>query len=524
LNVKHKKLDENISHEDITLINYNTFPQLKKYLTHDVFGLLEVIQEFGTKVFNDLGIDITKCFTGASLSKKNFFKNYYDNSKPIYKLSDDNDKFIRDGYFGGRVECFKMGLINKAYYYDFTSLYPDVGRKYLPYGEPEVVKLNKCKKLDKSFFGFVKCLARTKNKKCIPKHAVIKNNRLIFPILENWTELSVFSEELDYEQYEYEFITGIKFKKGRIKQRFFNEGFRNKAISKKNGNPAMAQAYKIIINSGYGFWGLRTKDRDGVIICEPNSHVYMEYLNTDKLISLREHEDYMFCRIKKDLDVNDFNVGVAAAISSYARSKLHSLLTAVRKVGGEIYYCDTDSIICNINLNDFPEIKKKFQWDGNGEELGSLKNECDEYIEKIIKKEFPDKLGFTKEFRKNELQKIKDMEGGNNYFDNGILTGCKQYALQKTVKINNKLHIIEIVKCKGYSQKVDKLTFDDMLNLNKGNKMSQEQTQFRCPKSNYVSETKAFVIKSQKVVKSFRKTYSKGQIFQNHVLPFRIIS
>ena len=522
LNVKHKKLDETISHEDITLINYNTYPQLKKYLTHDVFGLLEVIQEFGTKVFNDLGIDITKCFTGASLSKKNFFKNYYDTSKPIYKLSSDNDKLIRDSYFGGRVECFKMGIINKAYYYDFTSLYPDVGRKNLPYGKPTVVKLKRCKKLDNSFFGFVECLVRTKNKKCIPKHALIKDDRLIFPIFDNWTKISVFSEELDYEQYEYEFITGVQFKKGRIKQRFFNEGFRNKALSKKNGNPAMAQAYKIIINSGYGFWGLRTKDRDGIIICEPNSHNYMGYLNSDKLISIREHNDYVFCRIKKDLDVSDFNVGIAAAISSYARSKLHSLLTAVRKAGGKIYYCDTDSIICNINLNDYPDIKKKFQWDGNGEELGSLKNECDEYIEKIIKKEYPDKLGFSKEFRKKELQRIKDIEGGNNYFDKGIITGCKQYALQKYIMVNNKLHIIEIVKCKGYSQKNDKLKFENMVSLNRGNKMSQQQTQFRCPKSNYVSETKAFVIKSQKVIKSFRKTYSKGQILQNHVLPFRI--
>ena len=74
--------------------------------------------------------------------------------------------------------------------------------------------------------------------------------------------MNLFSEELDFEEYDYEFITGIKFKKARFKQRFFNEGFVKKAEAKANNNPAMAQAYKIIINSGYGFWGLRTKDRD----------------------------------------------------------------------------------------------------------------------------------------------------------------------------------------------------------------------------------------------------------------------
>jgi hypothetical protein len=519
LKVPHQKLHETINHNDITLINYNTFPQLKTYLTHDVFGLLEVIQKFGKGVYDELGIDITNCFTGASLSKKNFFKNYYDTKFPIFKLSDDNDKFIRDSYFGGRVECFQMGEIDRCYYYDFTSLYPDVGRKYLPYGEPEIVKLNKATRLEKSFFGWVECLVRTKNRKHIPKHAVLKDDRLIFPIFENWTKINVFSEELDYEQYEYEFITGIKFKKARIKQKFFNDGFRNKAKSKAEGNPAMAQAYKIIINSGYGFWGLRTKDRDGVIICEPNSHEYMNYLNTDKLVSIREQGDYVLCRIKKDLDVCDFNVSIAAAISSYARSKLHNMLTEIRKVGGKIFYCDTDSVICNININDYPNIKKKFQWDGNGEELGSLKNECDEYIEKIVKKEHPE---FSKEQFKKEMKLLLEKENGNFYFDKGILTGCKQYALQKKINYNGKDHIIEIVKCKGYSQKDDKLKFSDMGNLNLGKKMKQKQTQFRCPKSNYVSETNAFIIKSKIVEKSFRKTYSKGQIFGKYVLPHRI--
>ncbi len=519
LKVPHQKLPETINHSDITLINYNTFPALKTYLTHDVFGLLEVIQKFGQGVYKDLGIDITNCYTGASLAKKNFFKNYYDTKFPVFKLSDDNDKFIRDSYFGGRVECFQMGEIDKCYYYDFTSLYPYVGRKYLPYGEPEIIKLNKAKKLDKSFFGWVECLVRTKNTKHIPKHAILKDDRLIFPIFENWTKINVFSEELDYEQYEYEFITGIKFKKNRIKQKFFNDGFRNKALAKAEGNPAMAQAYKIIINSGYGFWGLRTKERDGVIICEPNSHEYMTYLNTDKLVSIREQGDYVLCRIKKDLDVCDFNVSVAAAISSYARSKLHKMLTAIRNVGGKVYYCDTDSVICNININEYPNIKKKFQWDGDGTELGSLKNECDEYVKGIVKKEHPD---YTKEQINDEVAKLSAKENGNFYFDKGILTGCKQYALQKKINYNRKEHTIEIVKCKGYSQKDDKLKFSNMESLNSGIKMTQKQTQFRCPKSNYVSETHSFIIKSKVVEKSFRKTYTKGQIFGEYVLPHRI--
>ena len=120
--VQHQKLTETVNHNDITLANWGTFPQLAKYLTHDVFGLLEIIEKFGKGVFNDLGIDITNCFTGASLSKKNFFKNYYNNDFKIYTLDNETDKFIRDSYFGGRVECFKLGSITlKAFMPSHTT-------------------------------------------------------------------------------------------------------------------------------------------------------------------------------------------------------------------------------------------------------------------------------------------------------------------------------------------------------------------------------------------------------------------
>ena len=585
LKVEHQKLPETINHNHITLINYNDtnkIDAIKKYLDHDVLGLLEVVEIFGRGVFKDLGIDITACYTGASLSKKNFFKNYYDGLRyPVYTLTQEYDKFVRDGYFGGRVEVFKIGEIAKSYYYDFTSLYPDVGRNYLPYGEPinyiikaptaenhlsvetlnEINQRNKdndkwyvnegddCGKLPTDFFGWGKILVKTKDTKLIPKHAFLKGSRLVFPVFENWTEISLFSEELDYDQYDYKFLQLVKFKKAKFKKKFFDDGFMNKAKCKADGDLAMAQAYKIIINSGYGFWGLRTKGRDGVIICEKDSNEYMEYLNTDKLLGIREYKDYTICRVLKDLDIKDFNVAVASAISSYARVKLHTLLNDIRKVGGNIYYCDTDSVICSININEHPELKQKHQWDGDGSELGSLKNECDEKVDGLLKKLFPtvciNGVDTNKPKRKQIFDELVANENGNLSFDEGIITGCKQYALKKTIVVEGKEHVLEIVKLKGYSQRdtesdtyshsdlmkkeiptasktVNKLKYDDMAKMNLGVKISQEQTQFRCPKSNYVSETQAFNINSKKINKSFRRTYTKGQIFANGwVMPLR---
>ena len=280
----------------------------------------------------------------------------------------------------------------------------------------------------------------------------------------------------------------------------------------------MTQAYKIIVNSGYGFFGLSTRGRDGVVICEPNSHEYLQWLNTDRLININEDNGYMFCRVKKDLDVKDYNVGIAAAISSYARQKLHAIISEVKKVGGHVYYCDTDSLICNINIADYPHIQQMYQWDGDGSELGSLKNEADDYVQSLLGKLFPD----DKQKQKEVFKSLVEKENGNLSWDRGCFTGCKQYGLQKKLEIDGVIHTIETVKMKGFSQKGERLTYEDMVDVSRGGKKTQKQTQFRCPKSNYVSQTNSFVIKSQLVQKSFRRVYSKGQVFQGHVLPLRL--
>jgi hypothetical protein len=220
---------------------------------------------------------------------------------------------------------------------------------------------------------------------------------LTFPIFEQWTEIYCFSKEINYDQYCYQFIEGLKFKKATFMARLFTDCFEKKATCKKNEQAGMSLAWKKIANSSYGFWGLRTRERDGVEIYDSDDDAYLQYLNTERMVSMNEHNDgTMFCRVIKDLKIKDFNVGIASAIASYGRLRLCSAINAIKKVGGSVYYCDTDSIICDINLNDYPELKNEFQWDGNGTELGSLKNECHEEVEKALKNLYPDKDKVTK--------------------------------------------------------------------------------------------------------------------------------
>ena len=53
---------------------------------------------------------ITRLTTGAKLAKENFFLNYYDQrDAPLYKMSDEKDEFVRNGYSGSSTIFFGGG-------------------------------------------------------------------------------------------------------------------------------------------------------------------------------------------------------------------------------------------------------------------------------------------------------------------------------------------------------------------------------------------------------------------------------
>ncbi len=122
-------MTETVCHDDITLQNYMTFPEFKTYLSHDVKGLLESMLIFSKQIYDELKIDVTNCYTGASLAKSCFFRKYYNHKLyPVYTMSDKHDKFIRGGYFGGRVECFSLPVFIRQ---RVEGIYPTVSlRKY----------------------------------------------------------------------------------------------------------------------------------------------------------------------------------------------------------------------------------------------------------------------------------------------------------------------------------------------------------------------------------------------------------
>lgn len=541
-NVEHQKLDETVCHKDITLDNWHTFPQLRKYLEHDCRGLYEVLCKFGEMCYiaGNEKINIQDCLTAATFAKKNYMYNYYDQwNYPIYKESKEDDAYVRGGYFGGRNEIFVIPgtHIRNCYYDDFTSLYPAMCMKMLPYGKGVKRSDITLEEITSgAFFGFVRCMVRTIDFKRKPIHGVKdpKTKRLLFKQFKEWHELTLFSEEvkLGSEQcmYEYKIIDGLQYKKAPILAKIMDDCVKLKAAARAAGNDGQAGVYKIIANSVYGFWALNTHDREGLIIGEHHMVDARKYLNDDKLIGMSENGKYTTLRVLQDIDVKDTCISIAAAITSYSRLRLWELMDAIEKVGHEIYYCDTDSVISSCNVELYPHLMDEFKRDGTGKKLGSLKDESEELIDKHFTKKIRKQHKYkdtekTLPEHEREIKELIDMQTTRS-FDSGVIGGLKFYSLQKTMHNGDKA---EINKLKGGS--ASQLCHDDYIHTGEEcmhtfeclngcvcHTMHQKALQFKCGVSGYMDTANPYAIRVTTIPKTYRYAYTKGVVQADSVM------
>ena len=109
----------------------------------------------------------------------------------------------------------------------------------------------------------------------------------------------------------------------------FETEFQEKARYKSEGKKVMEWVENVIINSTYGFFGLRSKDRDGVDVFYKNDNSYFEQIEKDKVRNILQTKKYTLIRSERDL-----NVSVAAAITLYSRMKHYM---AIRNIENKKY-------------------------------------------------------------------------------------------------------------------------------------------------------------------------------------------
>lgn len=377
-------------------------PVYVKYLGYDVMSLYELLE----KLMDVAGItkeELVKRMSAASLARyilKHGFKGKVfqqeNSSKTDYELitlckawrseksirENFSNEFInyqmieekmREAYFGGRTEVFIPRIVKKpgrqinAYYADRNSMYPaEMIDKHFPIGYPEYDNNPKFVKYafedwqrDRAGLGFIKCVVH------VPKQFIpplpVHMGKLVFPagVIEGtWTyvELEYAMKHCGVEVLEWKEV--IHFKKtSKIFKSFIETFSEIKSNAKANGEGALEYLAKLLQNVSYGWTALRRDDK-----------TELHTLNEEKLQKYGErliytNEEYGYFESHADVRTDTIQVQIACYVTSYARLNLLDLLRKQNEKG-LVYYCDTDSIVCEAELP--PEILDKYKlgmWD-----------------------------------------------------------------------------------------------------------------------------------------------------------------
>ena len=332
------KLPHEILREDPDLFWY--------YVRVDTERLLQVLEQSLELIRESVaGIDSFGP-TVASTAMKVFRTIGVD--EPITVPEDPDVKaFLREGYVGGRVECFRPGYHRGVYVHDINSLYPSVmfgqdvptsdrgfwTRQQYP-GACGLYRI----KFDQADRGIPPVFM-------VEGHGSYTGEGVYFS-----PEVELFQSvdpggTLTIDQ-------GYVFKdQGRLFSDYVDRLYTLRL--EHPGSPISLLA-KYLLNSLYGKFGQKP-ERDK-IICLDDFEELCDMIRNGEIVTPMSETDNVFT-VTVDSPATFEHVGIAGMITSAARVALYKGLL---HVGSDLVYCDTDSVHCIGRMDD------RFMGDGLG--------------------------------------------------------------------------------------------------------------------------------------------------------------
>ena len=550
---KTKKLTGDIDHKTV---NSDNFMEIKEkclpYLRNDVLGLYELVDAMRTVYKEDYDINLNEALTCASTARKFFINNHDWDNIPLHEIPFNQYLELKDYYYGGRCECFHIGAVEKdLYYYDFTSLYPFVMAKSpYPYGTYTKKDISGLP-FDKNWFGMVKCYVRTTDfnmKPYLPYKddvgklcfAHFKENKLLWITTEEWKYIN--DNNLGYD------ITPIEILDyGHQHTNYFKDMvdklFQAKKDAEAEGNDARRAMSKIIVNSLYGFWGIKISDNEQMSINqfknpEKKSAFINKHLCRNRLLGFEDVGKKTLVRTNEKLDANCANIIIAQFTTAYARTELYTLMKDLEKSKGGVYYCDTDSVITDLDLSkqENKSLATKYSLCVKGEKLGDLTNEagtveggyklgvflaCKSYL--LVDKNFQEK-DYEKPLTYKELGELKDkvirkFKGINT---KNIYKNKTTNEEEKTIIFTDEENFdyndtINLYKDEGFST----LWVDDYIKMAEGYKVHTDNWNFLSGASSLSKENYLQYSSNSKISRC--GDYSKGFVEESgKVVPLQI--
>jgi hypothetical protein len=288
--------------------------------TEIVWHYMELMREVYAKIGAEM--KATTPATAMDYWRRNFLED------AIPSIAEPAKRFFRQGYYGGRVEVFRMGKVTgRINYYDVNSLYPTVMQgKY-----PDISRLRM-----NGAHGMIEATVTIPTMMYPPLPCRLPNGKLVFPcgkVRGTWC-----TNELDYAK-----SLGVTVRKvhRKIGTSRLVEPFKA-YVTKCYGERLKAKTklentmWKLLLNSLYGKFG--TSGNVQVLI-DPKKADYSKLTGDEFFIG-------PLLLVDKPTESPAYaNVLWAAWTTAAARIVLHKGIRKVANHGWEPVYCDTDSIV-----------------------------------------------------------------------------------------------------------------------------------------------------------------------------------
>lgn len=351
--------------------------ELSEYLKRDCVALRQCLESFSEIVADltneSVGPQITVGSTALEVYRCHFMDKE-DVRKGIQQPPEHLEEPIRESYYGGRTEVFRQRAYRrddgkKYRHYDVNSLFPHCYTNFkLPTGKP--VHVEEPDKSDIDIMdmdengGFVRITGHVEcdsipvlPNRYQPPEA--NSEKVLFPSgpITGWYSLrevkyAVEIGQLKDLQIEEAIICKLQY----AFQEYGESLYELKSSIDKQKNPARYKVVKFLLNSLYGKWGM-AKEQTSIHRKDPDGDEWPPEEGKPLSVSSKQRARKLWYnhgvhQKQEQSDAQYIIPRISSAITAQARIEMHKWFRRVQELGGKVYYCDTDSIVTDVELPD----------------------------------------------------------------------------------------------------------------------------------------------------------------------------
>lgn len=348
------------------------------YLHSDCINLFKLVSAFVDRFGAKLTVGSTAM---KEIQKRHTFK----------RFNGQQDAFFRQFYYGGRVECFKGGILpGKPSWksYDVNSSYPKSMRDYK---HPHNGAFHRCREMPDNFDNPFFIHFTGQNAGALPIH-----NKEGLTFHQEYGEFFACSHEIEvalkYGLIRIDEIHSCHIAMQTIQfDTFVNDFYVEKVAAKISGDLLSEIFSKFMLNSGYGKFAQNPANfLDWKLVRDYGHDLELRAEGYELKSEFPDFE--LWAKPTEITDTSYFDVSIAASITSASRAiLLEGIQNAVEPI-----YCDTDSLIC-----------REFKGNISSTELGAWKFERENKFAAIAGKKMYSVYDSEKDILNNRIKKAK---------------------------------------------------------------------------------------------------------------------